>query len=57
MNHSGVQKKMVENSKRTTSPPMLIMDSCSAMNHSDFHASEFLRMRFLIHRTGNFFQY
>ena len=28
------------NSKLTTSPPMLTMDSSSAMNHSDFHASE-----------------
>ena len=27
-------------SKLTTSPPMLTMDSSSAMNHSDFHASE-----------------
>ena len=28
------------NSKLTTSPPMLTMDSPSAMNHSDFHGSE-----------------
>ena len=28
------------NLKLTTSPPMLTMDSHSAMNHSDFHASE-----------------
>ena len=28
------------NLKLTTSPPMLTMDSPSAMNHSDFHASE-----------------
>ena len=28
------------NSKLTTSPHMLTMDSSSAMNHSDFHASE-----------------
>ena len=28
------------NLKLTTSPPMLAMDSPSAMNHSDFHASE-----------------
>ena len=28
------------NSKLTTSPPMLNMDSSSAMNHSDFDASE-----------------
>ena len=28
------------NSKLNTSPPMLTMDSSSAMNHSDFHASE-----------------
>ena len=27
-------------SKLTTSPPMLAMDSSSAMNHSDFHASD-----------------
>ena len=28
------------NWKVTTSPPMLTIDSSSAMNHSDFHASE-----------------
>ena len=28
------------NSKLTTSPPMLTMDSSSAMNNSDFHASD-----------------
>ena len=29
------------NSKVTTSPPMLTMDSSNAMNQSDFHASDF----------------
>ena len=28
------------NSKVTTSPPILTMDSSSAMNQSDFHASD-----------------
>ena len=28
------------NSKLTTSPPMLTMDSSNAMNPSDFHTSE-----------------
>ena len=34
------QDDKVLNLKVTTSPPMLTMDSSSAMNHSDFHTCE-----------------
>ena len=45
INLSSIRSQLLQddkdhNSKLTTSPPMLTMDSSSVMNHSKFHASE-----------------
>ena len=45
INLSSIKSQLLEDdkdliSKLTTSPPLLAMDSSSAMNHSDFHASD-----------------
>ena len=45
INLSSIWSQLLEDdkdliSKLTTSPPMLAMDSSSAINHSDFHASD-----------------